>query len=193
MKNDQKTMTLFIRRQRETSGWQWHTDWIKSLIIVSLAAAITNCGKPSVVGLRGEYPPVIRKSFSLHTEFVEVESLTPVFRWHPLMIPHDHQSIKPGSEGANNITYELRVWRTVAVDGTKVVYVRDRLTATEHQIEKPLEPGTRYYWSIRAHFEIDDRHRATEWALAGYPLRHESVPNESCLRFKTPLEVKGKN
>ena len=154
----------------------------------ALAAGATGCGKPALVGLTPEYPVVRKKWYSLVAEFVEVDSLTPVFRWQPFDIalvaplhPLEHAHVGP-------VRYELRIWQTVIKSTGKLVYVQDRLAATEHRITRPLRPGTRYFWSVRAHFEVNGERRMTEWTLAGYLLRSETVPNESCLRFQTPLE-----
>ena len=151
------------------------------------ATIIAGCGKPALVGLHPDDPPVTRKGLSLLTDFVEVDTLTPTFRWHPLTI-----SVNPSNDNEparlDNITYEIRIWRTVSSEGGKLVYLRKQLTATEHRIEQPLLSGTCYYWSVRAHFDINGHARTTEWTLAGYPLRSDTVPSESCLRFKTPLE-----
>jgi hypothetical protein len=149
------------------------------------AVIIAGCGKPSIVGLHPDEPPATKKGMSLQTDFVEVDTLKPTFRWHPLTIgtepPED-----PDSARIDNITYELRIWRTVSSDEGKLVYQRQKLTTTAHRLEHALEYGTRYYWSVRAHFDIDGKNRTTEWTLAGYLLRSDSVPNDSCLRFKTP-------
>jgi len=157
------------------------------LLIAGLwAGAISGCGKPSLVGLYPEYPPLVRKRFSLFADFVRVDSLTPTFRWKPLILAAVDPSDSQGYISIQNATYEIRVWRTVSTGTGKLVYARKQLTATVHRLEKPLEPGTNYLWSVRAHFEIDGRSRMTEWTMAGYLLRSEAVPNDSCLRFKTP-------
>jgi hypothetical protein len=85
-----------------------------------------------------------------------------------------------------NIIYELRVWNTTAGRSGKLIYARKDLTQTVHRLQRPLEPGSRYLWSVRAHFLLNGRPRAIEWSMAGYALRNEAVPNESCLRFQTP-------
>lgn len=164
-------------------GWM-----IFSILAGMLAAGATGCGKPALVGLTPEYPEVRKKWYSLVAEFVEVDSLTPTFRWQPLDIalvtplhPMEHAHVA-------HVRYELRIWQTVIKSTGKLVYVQDRLAANEHRITRPLRPGTQYYWSIRAHFEVNGERRITEWTLAGYLLRSETVPNESCLRFQTPLE-----
>ncbi|MGD9307975.1 MAG: hypothetical protein PVG51_02485 [Desulfosarcina sp.] len=143
------------------------------------------CGKPAAVGLYPDNPPVTRKGLSLLTQFVEMDTLTPTFRWQPLTI-RTNQATRRESAKVDNITYEIRIWRTISRDGGKLVYRREKLMTAEHRVEQPLDPGTRYYWNVRAHFEIDGVDRTTEWALAGYLLRSEAVPNDSCLRFKTP-------
>lgn len=160
------------------------------LMASGLAGAVTGCGKPAMVGLRPDYPPVERKWYALLTEFVEVDTLTPTFRWQPLDIGPVDPSTPRNDGPIDNVTYEIRIWQTVARSTGKLVYAKSLLTATEHRLERPLNPGTRYFWSVRAHFEVDGRHRITEWTLAGYLLRSETVPNDSCLRFKTPLEAR---
>lgn len=161
---------------------------LKVLVACFWAGAISGCSKPAVVGLYPEYPPVVRKRFSLLADFVEIDTLTPTFRWKPLTIAPTDSSTHRISDRIDHVTYEIRIWRTVASNTGKLVYARERLTATEHRLERPLNPGTRYYWSVRANFEVEGRRRTTEWTLAGYTLRNEAVPNASCLRFKTPLK-----
>lgn len=157
------------------------------LITFTCVWIITGCSLTASVGLYPEYPPLVRKRLSLLTDFVEVDQLTPNFRWQPLDMDRFDPLHMP-----ENITYELRVWRTVPNENGKLVYVRNRLVETVHQMELPLEPGTRYLWSVRAHFTIDGNHRTTEWTMAGYTLRNESVPNDSCLRFITPSKERNK-
>lgn len=84
------------------------------------------------------------------------------------------------------VTYELRIWKTTTEESGKLVYAREGLKVTHHTLEKPLEPGTKYLWSVRAGFTIDGRSQVIEWGLAGYLLRDQTVPNDSCFRFKTP-------
>ncbi len=165
--------------------------WLFISILVSVVAgAVAGCGKPAMIGLRPDEPPVEKKWYALLAEFVEVDSLTPTFRWQPLDRAIIGQSISGESPPfIDNVSYELRIWQTVVKGEGKLAYSRLQLTAAEHRLEQPLDPGTRYYWSVRAHVVINGCPRTTEWALAGYLLRGETVPNESCLRFKTPVET----
>jgi hypothetical protein len=44
-----------------------------------------------------------------------------------------------------------------------IVYRRDGLASPTHTLETALSPGTRYFWTVRARFELDGRERVTEW------------------------------
>lgn len=159
-------------------GWR---TWITLCPAVLLAA----CQGANVVGLVPVYPPVAIRTFSLYGDFVEVDSLQPTFQWQPFALSEEKAADKTsGSEKIEDITYEIRIWKTDA--GDKLIYKRRELLEAYHRIETPLEPGTRYFWSVRAHFKLNGHPRTIEWSMAGYALRNETVPNESCLRFRTP-------
>jgi hypothetical protein len=158
------------------------------MFLLLIAILQTGCQGAIMVGLHPEYPPVEIKTFSLYAEYVEVDTLQPTFRWQPLKIPRKEGAAvpAPADKKIENITYELRIWHITALKSGKQVYARDGLTDAYHRVEMPLQPDTRYLWSVRAHFRLNGRPRTIEWSLAGYALRNEAVPNESCLRFQTP-------
>ena len=147
------------------------------LLLVVFSAG---CGI-AVVGLHPAYPPLEKKIFATYPNFVEVDSLQPTFYWQPFPRPEDSLDSK-----VQNVTYEFRIWTMTPGESGKVRYARSGLKSPYHKLEEPLEPSSKYFWSIRAHFLIDGHSRVTEWGLAGIPLRDEAVPNQSCFRFKTP-------
>lgn len=49
-------------------------------------------------------------------------------------------------------------------DPGELVYSKHGLTNPEHQLETSLEPDSRYFWTVRAHFTLDGKRRATEWS-----------------------------
>jgi len=145
--------------------------------------ALCGCGMP-MVGLAPKSPQAESKAFSQWLAFTPVDTLTPTLRWQAL----DARSLdNPGKIA--DVTYELRVWSTTSGYSGDLVYARDGLPQPFHQVEQPLQPQTKYLWTVRAHFTLDDEPWVTEWGMAGYLLRDEVVPNAACFRFETPAAM----
>ena len=173
------------KRNRCLWAWKMAEELCGQYISILLVFAIlSGCGGVSVVGLHPKYPPLEKKAFATHCEFVEVDSLQPTFQWEPFPRPSDDFADK-----VQDVTYELRIWTTTQGPSGKLRYSRDGLKLPSHKPEESLEPSIQYLWSVRARFMIDGDLRVTEWGMAGLPLRNESVPNLSCFRFKT-LELR---
>lgn len=148
---------------------------------------IFGCKATPYVGLKPIYPPAKIRLFALYSQYAQVDSLQPSLQWEPFS-PRADGSIRLENNPPSfkNITYELRIWAADSAMPIQLVYQRKDLESPLHKVEMLLEPDTRYLWSVRAHFTLGGKHRTIEWALAGYTLRDETVPNLSCLRFKTP-------
>jgi hypothetical protein len=158
-----------------------------ALLSVIIVACITGCGGVPIAGLHPEYPPVEKRTLSLYSDFVVVDSLQPTFRWPPFPRTEDRKADKEGTfNRIEAVTYELRIWKTTTGQSGALVYTREGLKVPHHALEKPLEPSTQYLWTVRACFEIDERFRLIEWGLAGNLLQDQTVPNASCFHFKTP-------
>lgn len=169
------------KRNRCLCAWKTAEELCGQYISILLVFAIlSGCGGVIVAGLHPNYPPLEKKAFATHCEFVEVDSIQPTFQWQPFPRPAD------GFAGRiQDVTYELRIWTTTQGPSGKLRYSRDGLKPPSHKLDDPLEPSIKYLWSVRARFMIDGDIRVTEWGMAGLPLRNESVPNLSCFRFKT--------
>jgi len=173
------------KRNRFLCAWKTAEELCgQSISILLVFAILSGCGGVSVVGLHPNYPPLEKKAFATHCEFVEVDSLQPTFQWQPFP-----RSADDFAGRIQDVTYELRIWTTTQGPTGKLRYSRDGLKLPSHKLEEPLEPSIQYLWSVRARFMIDGDLRVTEWGMAGLPLRNESVPNLSCFRFKT-LELR---
>lgn len=145
------------------------------------------CSQISVVGIQPEYPPAKRAGLSLFSDYHQIHSLQPTFRWQRFPAPSDKRLLKAQKAGRlKNVTYELRIWKSTPELTGKLVYGRKDIPAPHHTIDELLLPATHYLWSVRAHFLMNGRPQVTEWSMAGYALRDETVPNMSCLRFITP-------
>ncbi|MFQ5658186.1 MAG: hypothetical protein ACE5G5_11635 [Candidatus Methylomirabilales bacterium] len=117
--------------------------------------------------------------------------MQPTFRWESFPRPQDYEADKVGLlRRIQNVTYDLKIWRAEDDYPVEEVYSREGLPEPLHKIEEPLEPSTKYLWSIRARFEIEGHFRVTEWGIwVSYRAqRLPRVPNPFYYRFKTPPE-----
>jgi hypothetical protein len=70
-------------------------------------------------------------------------------------------------------------------DPGELVYTKQGLLNPEHNLETPLQPNSLYFWTVRAHFTLNGKRRATEWSeqlptFGFYPsLGFESL-NDGC-------------
>ena len=170
-------------RTRRTSA-QWPAlTWMAGLALVGGCSV-------AVSGLRPEYPAVRN-----WTAFVEVDSLQPTLRWEAYPRPQDRGEDKEGVlERIRNVTYDVKIWRAENATPGEVVYVRQGLPEPWHKLERPLEPATKYFWTVRARFELDGHPRVIEWGIIGDPMvpassplrRSPLVPKPAHYRFKTP-------
>ena len=183
---------------------------VLALAMVSLALA--GCGAAPVSGFAPVYPKLTFSpgppSAPMDTlDWTKVDSLQPTLRWEPF--PGTHQAflgaeIKPfivmDHDSVSDVTYELRIWTIENRVPADLVYERQWLTEPFHQLEQPLKPDTKYYWSVRARFTVNGQPRVTEWSLSQIPCpppyglecargvarRTGKIPALNHYRFKTP-------
>ncbi len=117
--------------------------------------------------------------------FVSVHSLQPTLKWESFP---GGRRLKDGSADLygriRDVSYELVLAPADALDQ---VYHRDALKGPEHTIETPLKPQTKYLWTVRACFRLDDEPRCTEWgAVSDWEQSCVGHPNFDSYRFVTP-------
>ncbi len=126
---------------------------------------------------------------------VTMDSLQPTFRWNPVSgATHEEEDKAPFLDNMRDVVYDFKIWRADNNDlPADLVYMRQGLLGTSHRVEEPLEPSTKYFWTVRARFNMNDSSRATPWAVAqereGYsPGRLDRVTNSFYYRFQTPQQ-----
>lgn len=168
------------------------------ILIMSAGCSV----KVPVYGLKPEYPE--NRLGASEILFTGADSLQPTFRWESFPRPgdlkNDGQRMLSGKE---EITYDLKI---LSFENGRIVHSRQGLTEPYYKIEEPLEPCTKYLWTVRAHFNLDGQPRVTEWGISvisrypqgitkthGYPLsgiamgrRSPLLPNPGLFRFRTP-------
>lgn len=124
---------------------------------------------------------------SKQVAWVEVQGLQPTFRWEAFPRPGDLSADAENMGRVSNIRYELVVATEKNLAPEKVVYRRTHIPAPQHTIELPLEPRRRYFWTVRAQFDLDGKSWFTEWANMSFPVRERLVsPSDLSYRFRTP-------
>lgn len=96
----------------------------------------------------------------------KVDTLQPELRWEKFPRAVDFETAPAEMARVSNVTYDL----VVAIENRnaplRVVYRREAIGASSHRLETALEPSRRYFWSVRARFELDGRAHVTEWSRA---------------------------
>ena len=96
--------------------------------------------------------------------FAQVDSLQPVLQWKSFPTVRDIKADKTGElSRISDVTYELKILRAQDSFQGDVVYTRTGLSNYSHKVERPLTPLTRYFWSVRVRFKLDDDYRETKW------------------------------
>jgi hypothetical protein len=162
-----------------------------------------------------EYFPTIfsDRSRTNWNRFPVVATRMPTLEWEPFpRVIDQHTRYEPLLNTVSNIRYDLRIWKVVIDTPPQLVYERRALTVPTHTLDQPLESGTRYFWSIRARFDVNGKTRATRWGcyrtpnysvgnthvkpqIIGWPMVAEDfrdpctmdfIPTVLYYRFKTP-------
>jgi hypothetical protein len=103
-------------------------------------------------GLEPQYPPMtVYRSFNQVDLVPKISSLQPTMAWEAFT--------------GDDVTYDLMIWRAAGgLNLGNLVYSRERLTEPSHMVEIPLDPMTRYFWTVRARFSANGRTKLTEWS-----------------------------
>lgn len=134
-------------------------------------------------GLAPEYPrmtgtlPTGSPLFAdLFREWPTVPSLQPTLRWQRFPAADTQQQAPELVARLQRVRYDLVIARESNLAPEHVVYLREGLPEPRHTLEAPLEPGARYFWTVRARFELDGRERVTDWGCTSTYARVRTAP-----------------
>ncbi len=136
------------------------------LLLFLLCILGSQCAVPlPVSGLRPVYPEARHSAFWGVVDSV-VDSLQPTLRWEAFPGHYD-----PGLDMSlvDNVTYDLRIFRVEHDSVAKLAYSRELLATPSHTIEHPLDPSAKYFWTVRARFQLNGHPRVTQWGIAWSP------------------------
>ena len=127
--------------------------------------------------------PISRGDF----EWTSVDTLRPTLRWQEFPRATDFSAAPEEMGRVNNVRYDLVIARENDFAPAEIVYRREGLPDTAHTFETSLKPAARYYWTVRARFELDGRERVTEWGSTHFKVREQwTAPSLLSYRFRTP-------
>jgi len=119
-------------------------------------------------------------------EWQEVEDRRPTLRWQSFPRATDSNAAPAEMGRVTNVRYDLLIAREKDGTPAEIVYRREGLPAPRHRLEKPLEAATRYFWTVRARFELDGRTQLTEWSGTGAETADRlGAPSRRSFRFRT--------
>lgn len=166
-------------------------DLSHCFLLLILHFLLAGCAKEaSVYGLKPTYPEAHHNFFVNNIAFAEVDSLQPTLRWESFPNLDGHEADKNEQRNRiGNVTYDLKIWRAGEKDQpVELIYEQKGLSVPFHKVGNPLQPSTKYLWTVHARFEIDGKLRVTEWGRTefGEFLNSDTVPKLNFYRFKTP-------
>lgn len=153
-------------------------------------------GLKGTYGLAPIYPLVSGGSFAADdpwffpSNWTTVDKLQPTLRWQGFPRATDITTAPDEMGRVKNVRYDLVISREHNLAPAEVVYRREGLSDTVHTVETSLFASTRYFWTVRARFELDGRERVTEWGSMAYfsnnLMNLTNPPSSWSYRFKTP-------
>jgi len=123
------------------------------------------------------HKPKIRQDFQAccFSKFTDI-STKPRFEWSAFNetdvsdVRYDLQIRR----GQISITVWVQRWSgykpgAQVISPAGVVYSRQNLPRTWHELERPLEPCSWYFWAVRARYRLNGHPRVTEWSVEKFP------------------------
>ena len=120
-------------------------------------------------------------------EWYAVDGLRPRFRWEAFPRPSDISAAPEEMKRVSNVRYDLLVAKEENMAPGAIIYRQQGLPSPEHAINLSLQPDARYFWTVRARFDLDGRSRVTEWGSTHFAVREQiAAPSRNSYRFRTP-------
>lgn len=137
----------------------------KKSSFLSSIAGFGACGLAWRLPPREFCPTIFDMDHKEWNRFPEIATRTPTLEWEPFpRVIDQHPRYAALFNTVSNIRYDLRIWKVASNFPPQLVYECRALTDPKHTLDKPLEPGTHYFWSIRARFDVNGKTRSTRWS-----------------------------
>lgn len=120
-------------------------------------------------------------------EWYAVDGLRPRFKWEAFPRSTDVAVAPEEMNRVRNVRYDLLVAKEENMAPGEIIYQQQGLQSPDHVINLSLRPDSRYFWTVRARFDLDGRSRVTEWGSTHFAVRERiTAPSRYSYRFRTP-------
>jgi len=121
-------------------------------------------------GLAAVYPKNVvsfRTNYLVHdSSWSSIDSLQPTLRWQSFPRDVDRTAAPAVMERVSGVRYDVLVAEEIGLAPGPIVASASGIATNSYRLEMPLKPGRKYFWAVRARFELDGRQRVTEWATS---------------------------
>lgn len=117
----------------------------------------------------------------------EVNSLRPTLTWEPFPRPSDISAAPETMSRIKRVRYDLIVAREKNLAPEEIVYQKQGLTKNGHTLDIALRSNCRYFWTVRARFELDGQEYLSDWGVVHFmAFGRITAPSKWSYRFRTP-------
>jgi hypothetical protein len=113
------------------------------------------------------------------------EDISPLLSWQSFPRESDFSAAAVDMKRVKNVKYDLIVGSGDNGETPEIIYQIEGLTDTSHKLPVRLNSNTRYFWSVRARFDLKGRLRVTDWAT-DCPFEQQLTVGSQIYRFYTP-------
>ena len=121
-------------------------------------------------GLAAVYPKnavSFRTNYLVHdSSWISIDSLQPTLRWQSFPRDVDRTAAPAVMERVSDVRYDVLITEAIGLAPGPVVVAAGGIATNSYRLEVQLKPGRKYFWTVRARFELDGRQRVTEWATS---------------------------
>jgi hypothetical protein len=162
------------------------------------------------IGLAAIYPKTTGSSYPSQLDreanWNKIDSLQPTLQWQSFPREADRAADPEEMARVRDVRYDILVAEEMGMAPGAVIASAYGIEQTSYRLERELQPAKKYFWTVRASFELDGKRRVTPWAMAmsgmaavifkvidarAFPQKDAlwalAQPSPASYRFQTPL------
>ncbi len=119
-------------------------------------------------------------------DWKEVNSLRPTLTWERFPRSSDMSAEPDTMSRIKQVSYDLIVAQENNLAPDKIVYQKQGINKNGHTLDIALRSNSRYFWTVRARFELDGQEYVTDWGVVHYlAFGRITAPSKWSYRFRT--------